>query len=545
MTAIDTFAVTFNVEDEDANPIEGAAIHILENDDRGLNMAARRLDADDRQEGTLLNLELITDENGQATFDAEIGMYNYTVTKEGFLTFADDFEVDLEEKDITVTLMPDYADITFNVDMTDAVAEGGVEFDPEIHDVYLTGSFNDWVMPGDPGSYVMEAQMGEPQTILYENFDDGVLPEGWLNLDENDDGNTWFIAPDVVEPIDGDYAIASYSWDPTTGDPLTPDNWLITPQITNVQEDYLLSFHVKAQDPDWPEETYDVLVSTTGSNPDDFSSVHSETLTDGEWKEVTLSLEAFEGEDIYIAFRHHDSSDEFLIVLDAIHVYGPPIIGMDYAVTVENIPPGEHEYKYFLVEDVPTFDLGETQGEPNRLIIVEEDDKAVSDVWGLILDRYTVDFDIIDPEGDPIENAVITLGEVTNPAGDYLFENVDEGTYDYHVFAPGYEEESGEIVVDQDKTITIELTEEVLFIVDAPYFQGFDEVELPEGWEIEDWLPGGQIWEIQEVEDNPRFTFDESSGFEGGFAVIDSDAAGSGQSQHTALITPFIDISAG
>ncbi len=282
--------------------------------------------------------------------------------------------------------------VIFNVDMEGAVAEGDVAFDPDIHRVFITGTFADWAQPGSDDAYELHPAGNEAKTfqeILYENFSGGEIPEGWLNLDEDGDGNVWeVVGPPGHSPYDGDYAVMSASWD---GAPLTPDNWLITPQITNVTDDYVLSFYVKTQDPDWPSEKLDVLVSTTGTDPDDFTSIYSDVMTDDVWEQVVLPLEDFEGEHIYIAFRHWDSTDWFQIVLDAIKIEGTPEDNgngngeeMIYTLTLD-ILEGNHEYKYFLVEDDPSWDLGEWEGDPNRSINVDGD-KTVNDIWGFIDD---------------------------------------------------------------------------------------------------------------------------------------------------------------
>ncbi len=43
--------------------------------------------------------------------------------------------------------------VTFNVDMTDAVAEGDIVFDPAVHDVFITGTFTGWVEPGSDETF--------------------------------------------------------------------------------------------------------------------------------------------------------------------------------------------------------------------------------------------------------------------------------------------------------------------------------------------------------------------------------------------------------
>lgn len=273
--------------------------------------------------------------------------------------------------------------ITFIVEMTDAVAEGDVAFDPEVHDVYVSGDFmSTWPEPGSDVNYKLEMVTTEKsEVVFYENFNDGVLPDGWLDYDEDGDGNSWFFVD--FDPVDGAYSAASASYDNDLG-ALTPDNWLITPQITGVGENYILNFHRAAVDPAWPAENYDVMISTTGTATGDFTSVYNETLTDGEWEQISIPLADYADEDIYIAFRHHDITDMYVIMIDAIEIidFVPPTEYF-YTVTV-NAEEGEREYKYFLVEQggAPTWDMGEWEGDPNRKITVTGPE-TFEDVFGV------------------------------------------------------------------------------------------------------------------------------------------------------------------
>jgi len=117
-----------------------------------------------------------------------------------------------------------------------------------------------------------------------------------------------------------------------------------------------------------------------------------------------------------------------------------------------SILPGEYEYKvekegYFTVEG----DI--TVGEENVLVeIVME-----------VISTYTVTFDIKDEEGNDIENAVVTFDGIENPSGDYVFEEVLEGDYEYKVEKDGFYTFEGEVAVDQD--ITVEVVMETLKVV--------------------------------------------------------------------------------
>jgi len=307
--------------------------------------------------------------------------------------------------------------------------------------VFVTGNFADWAEPGTEGSLELEwaGKARTVETIMYENFDGGQIPDGWLNLDENGDGYDWTIVGDPGHaPYDGDYAVMSESWD---GAPLEPDNWLITHQLTNVTDDWELSFYVKAQDPDWPAENYDVLISTTGTDTGDFTSIYNDVLEDDEWEQVTLSLADYAGEDIYIAFRHHDVTDMFQILIDAIQVEGTP--GEDdndngedpddlIYTGVAQVEAGTLEYKYFSDAIDEGWDGGEWEGDPNREVEIDGD-TVLHDVWG----EYD-DVSIVDAE-------LLELSIYPNPASSVIHVEADNNMDKIHVY-----DVSGRMVMQMD-----------------------------------------------------------------------------------------------
>ncbi len=69
--------------------------------------------------------------------------------------------------------------------------------------------------------------------------------------------------------------------------------------------------------------------------------------------------------------------------------------------------------------------------------------------------EYDVTFDVKDPEGNVINNAVVTLETLPNAEGDYLFENVLVGEYAYSVTAVGYSDAAGLIMVEDDMTVEV------------------------------------------------------------------------------------------
>lgn len=173
-----------------------------------------------------------------------------------------------------------------------------------------------------------------PSPALHEGFENGFLPTNWSSIDNDGDTNDWFEYDNAVVGSDvsflGEKCAASASW--TGGSALTPDNYLITPQIT-MGADFVLSYAIGAQDPNFPAEKYSVLISTTGTAVADFTDeLVTEVLSDGNWHVNQFDLSSYSGQNIYIAFRHWDVTDEFYIKLDEV-IVGSPGTGTGSGVT--------------------------------------------------------------------------------------------------------------------------------------------------------------------------------------------------------------------
>ncbi len=119
--------------------------------------------------------------------------------------------------------------------------------------------------------------------------------------------------------------------------------------------------------------------------------------------------------------------------------------------------------------------------------IVAHDDQgnsATGPVWSFMTTPlfFTVTFTIEDESGNPLNNAVVTLDGVTNPANNYVFDEVEEGTYDYSVILENYVPTYGEVtVIDQNVGVTV-LMPELVTITAFPFNEDFSGGALPPGW---------------------------------------------------------------
>ena len=178
--------------------------------------------------------------------------------------------------------------------------------------------------------YVYDLLLEKDPTVLFEDFTAGIIPPaGWTSLDQDGDGHNWTLAAHPQQGVYSEpYATSSYSWYEVA---LRPDNWLITPAVTlksgegSTSE---VSWYVATQDPGFPAEQYSVLISTTTNVPSAFTRIFNETLneTNYEFRQRNVDLTSYNGQTIYIAFRHHDSYDSFHFMIDDVRIVSTEII---------------------------------------------------------------------------------------------------------------------------------------------------------------------------------------------------------------------------
>ena len=164
------------------------------------------------------------------------------------------------------------------------------------------------------------------QVLFSEDFEGGSMPSGWSTLDVDGDGFNWeMVASPSMNCHGGEGAIASASYDNDGGVALTPDNWLITPQV-NLVGAATLSYWVCGQDASYAAEHYGVYISTSGTDPDNFTLLFEETInanggakTPGTYKQKFINLSNYSG-NVYIAFRHFNVSDMFWLNLDDVEI---------------------------------------------------------------------------------------------------------------------------------------------------------------------------------------------------------------------------------
>lgn len=243
-------------------------------------------------------------------------------------------------------------------------------------------AYIEWTLEGDE-----EGEAAEDSFLF--NFSDGTL-NGWRNLDADDDGWVWYNSAEMLGPGYGykdEYCAMSHSFCSQiteTGNqfnfPLTPDNYLVTEKKYAIKEGSQLSFMVCALDPEFFAEHYGVAITMAdNATAEDFITIFEETIEndkldewDGmtaqtEWVLRTIDLSKYAGEEVYIAIRHFNCTDQYIINIDDIalttnakssrgesEILGVMVFCEDELLTPEPISkrsfytdfPGDEEYAY-------------------------------------------------------------------------------------------------------------------------------------------------------------------------------------------------------
>jgi len=191
-----------------------------------------------------------------------------------------------------------------------------------------------------------------------EGFEEGDLPICWSVNDADGDNFNWDVleAPNSLSggytSHTGSYSMGSASYNLPGQQSLTPDNFLISPQLEINTGNLVLSFWVASQDLSYVAEKYAVQISTTGNTPSDFVDVvHIETLTDTLWKRISIPLSDYLGQSIYIAFRHFESTNNFIMKIDDVSIDNVSTISEEKLKTSVNIYPNPTKGNLIIVFD--------------------------------------------------------------------------------------------------------------------------------------------------------------------------------------------------
>ena len=179
-----------------------------------------------------------------------------------------------------------------------------------VADLVADGATITWDGKGD--SYeVAYMALDQYEMFFYDDFDDYNLTDGLYYWNISANGETLYDYPGWLA-LDG--AAFAFSWYDGVG-AIAADNWLISPAVDLKGT---LEFYAYAQYGD----EYEVLLSTTGTEVEDFTTVlqpMAAAPASGDWVDIDLS--SYEGQKGYIAI-HHVFSDGFFLAIDNFGIYG-------------------------------------------------------------------------------------------------------------------------------------------------------------------------------------------------------------------------------
>ena len=142
----------------------------------------------------------------------------------------------------------------------------------------------------------------------------------WTNVDHDGDGYSWTyfnnegLSTERMITHGGEGLMYSASYDYDNGKELTPDNWLISPEITL---DGVLSLWARGQDPAYCEEVFGIFVCVGNStDPDNFVQVGSDITATGEMTKYSFDLSTYAGQTGRFAIRHYKTTDMFILNID-------------------------------------------------------------------------------------------------------------------------------------------------------------------------------------------------------------------------------------
>ncbi len=349
--------------------------------------------------------------------DLIYGEYLYSVAKEGYKTMIG--ETEIIDEDITVNVVleegeTDTYPVVFKVEDVEGNAIGGA---------VITFNEKDYTTDANGNAYIPNVETGiYPYSVSKEGF---FTFEDLLAVDNN----VYKEITLLFEAYAVTFDITDEEGDPVT-DAVVTLNYVEYEPGEYVIEDIVVGEHPYSVAKDGYITKFGVVEVV------DEDVMKEITLTEGtdDLCTVTFIVEDADGvavEDAVVTFDENDYTTDG-----------------DGQVVIDDVEVGFYSYLvnkdgYIPVEDMVTVDQDVTV----NVTIYEE--------------TFTVTFNVVDQEGEPITDAVVTLNGMTNEPGDYVFEDIVAGTYDYIVEREGYETGEGEVTVEEDTTVEVTMTAEL------------------------------------------------------------------------------------
>ncbi len=347
-----------------------------------------------------------------------------------------------------------------------AEAENKVFFDtdvPGIGNYYYEVIAYNHVGEGDAGTSNV-ATLGADGLLIYELFElpTGELPEGWY-IQGPGEGN-WGV--DDSDTAGGEAPQMRLKWNPS----FTDVSKLITHEVnvegysslefsfrqflrnySSYDGDEIAVIYTTDQRESWNElMTFDENVDY-GPVQEEFTieiDEKAETIQFAfRWDGNTFNIWDWNIDDVIL----EGSGAFYEVIYEVEDELGEPVTGatvkMHEKSGIEVIPgvyfynqiePGIYSY---------TFEKDGYQTLEGEVEVTDED---LTENVVLLWERHQVHFDVYDQDGDELHGATITMGEESNEPGDYFFNEILDGHYEYMVEKEGYHTVTNTLAIEGD-----------------------------------------------------------------------------------------------
>ncbi len=161
------------------------------------------------------------------------------------------------------------------------------------------------------------APLGDLNVGYY--FETDPAAEGWTFTDADGDGLTWVWDTSVMTAYEGSGLIYSNSFVNYYG-AVTPDNWAISPAVTIGAGGGSVTLYAMGQDPDYASEKFAIYAGTS-ADPASMTMVSAQFTATAAYVQYSADLSAFAGQTVYVAIRHYDVTDMFVLDVDQVEIW--------------------------------------------------------------------------------------------------------------------------------------------------------------------------------------------------------------------------------
>lgn len=184
-----------------------------------------------------------------------------------------------------------------------------------------------------------------------EDFEEGRILD-WTLMDADGDGHNWQLPVTGGLGYYSDGMLVSYSYDNASASPLTPDNFMVSPRVTIPEFGGRLEFYACPMDGAYPAENFAVAISTTvNDDPSAFTTLQEWTMVYSGWDKYMVNLSAYAGQEVYIAIRHYNCTDQFALCIDDFFVGGNGLFVLnvcDIVLDGQMVATNQHGSRYLL-----------------------------------------------------------------------------------------------------------------------------------------------------------------------------------------------------